>query len=135
MPFTSVVTAAGGAGGFASTASDLARWARALYGGEVLLPSYLVARCSTTSAGRPPSSRACRTALASSVVEIDGAPRVGHSGRLLGFRSAVRYLPEQGVAIAVLTNQSRTDPAPIVRALLRIALTPVDRACGCRQRR
>ena len=38
MPFTSVVTAAGGAGGLASNSSDLARWARALYGGSVLHP-------------------------------------------------------------------------------------------------
>jgi CubicO group peptidase (beta-lactamase class C family) len=69
------------------------------------------------------------------VVEIDGLRTVGHSGRLLGFRSAVRYLPDRGVAIAVLTNQSRTDPAIIVRNMLRIALTPVEGACGCRQRR
>ncbi len=43
VPFTSVVTAAGGAGGFASNARDLARWAHALYGGEVLAPEYLQA--------------------------------------------------------------------------------------------
>ena len=43
VPFTSVVTAAGGAGGFASTARDLARWARALYGGEVLGPNTVAA--------------------------------------------------------------------------------------------
>ena len=36
MPFTSVVTAAGSAGAIASTTQDLARWARALYGGDVL---------------------------------------------------------------------------------------------------
>src|SRR3990170_3387366 len=36
MPFTSVVTAAAAAGGFASNSTDLARWARALYAGAVL---------------------------------------------------------------------------------------------------
>jgi D-alanyl-D-alanine carboxypeptidase len=133
VPFTSVVTAAGAAGGFASSARDLALWAHALYGGEVLAPEYLRAMVDVR-----------RTAAAKSAIpygygvqalEIDGRPTVGHSGRLLGFRSAVRYLPDQGVAIAVLTNQSRTDPATIVRSLLRLALTPVDHACRCPERR
>jgi len=39
------------------------------------------------------------------------------------------------VSIAVLTNQSRTDPGPIVRSLLRLALTPLDDPCRCRQHR
>ncbi len=133
VPFTSVVTAAGAAGGFASNARDLAMWAHALYGGEVLAPAYLKAMVDVR-----------RTAAAKSAIpygygvqalEIDGRPSVGHSGRLLGFRSAVRYLPDQGIAIAVLTNQSRADPAPIVRSLLRLALTPRDTACRCPERR
>ena len=37
VPFRSVVTAAGSAGAIASTAGDLARWARALYGGTGVL--------------------------------------------------------------------------------------------------
>ena len=106
-------------------------WAHALYGGEVLAPAYLTAMVDVR-----------RTAAAKSAIpygygvqalEIDGRPSVGHSGRLLGFRSAVRYLPDQGIAIAVLTNQSRADPAPIVRSLLRLALTPRDTACRCRR--
>jgi D-alanyl-D-alanine carboxypeptidase len=59
---------------------------------------------------------------------IDGHPSLGHSGRLLGFRSAVRHFPIDGVTIAVLTNQSRADPGLIVRALLAVAAprpTPV----------
>ena len=133
VPFTSVVTAAGAAGGFASTARDLARWAHYLYGGEVLRPEYLTAMVDAGTTTALKSS--IPYGYGTQVVEIDGLRTVGHSGRLLGFRSAVRYLPDQGVAIAVLTNQSRTDPAVIVRNMLRIALTPVDQACGCRQRR
>jgi D-alanyl-D-alanine carboxypeptidase len=133
VPFTSVVTAAGGAGGFASTARDLAHWAHYLYGGEVLRPEYLAAM---TDVARTTALRsAIPYGYGAQVVEIDGLKTVGHSGRLLGFRSAVRYLPDQGVSIAVLTNQSRQDPGAIVRQLLRIALTPVDRTCVCRQRR
>ena len=36
VPFTSVVTAAGAAGSIATTATDLAHWAQALYGGPAL---------------------------------------------------------------------------------------------------
>jgi D-alanyl-D-alanine carboxypeptidase len=133
VPFTSVVTAAGAAGGFASTARDLARWAHYLYGGDVLRPEYLAAM---VDAGPTTSLKsAIPYGYGTQVIDVDGYKTVGHSGRLLGFRSAVRYLPDQGVAIAVLTNQSRTDPATIVRNMLRIALTPVDEPCGCRQRR
>lgn len=132
-PFTSVVTAAGAAGGFASTARDLARWAHALYGGEVLRPEYLAAMIDADSTTALKST--IPYGYGTQVVEIDGNRTLGHSGRLLGFRSAIRYLPDQGVAIAVVTNQSRTDPATIVRNMLRIALTPVDEPCGCRERR
>jgi D-alanyl-D-alanine carboxypeptidase len=133
VPFTSVVTAAGAAGGFASTARDIARWAHALYGGEVLRPEYLAAMVDATGTTTLKSN--IPYGYGTQVLEIDGLRTVGHSGRLLGFRSVVRYLPDQGVSIAVLTNQSRTDPTPIVRSLLRIALTPLDQPCGCRQRR
>ena len=55
---------------------------------------------------------------------IGGRLAVGHSGRLLGFRSAVRHLPNDGVTIAVLTNQSRADPSVIVADLLSIVFEP-----------
>jgi CubicO group peptidase (beta-lactamase class C family) len=55
------------------------------------------------------------------VTTLDGRPALGHSGRLVGFRSLVRHLPAEGITIAVLTNESNTDPTVIARALLRIA--------------
>ena len=120
MPFTSVVTAAAGAGGIASTSADLARWARALYAGRVLDAESVEAMVSDISLTAPYEPRV-PYGLGVQRVEIDGAATLGHSGRLLGFRSAVRWLPEEDIAIAVLTNQSRTDPGTFVRALLRIA--------------
>jgi hypothetical protein len=56
------------------------------------------------------------------VTSIGGRTALGHSGRYLGFRNVVRYLPGEGVTIAVLTNQGVKDPAKIAAALLRIAL-------------
>ncbi|MGH2473923.1 MAG: serine hydrolase domain-containing protein, partial [Candidatus Limnocylindrales bacterium] len=120
VPFTSVVTAAGGAGGVASSASDLAVWARALYGGDVLAPTSRMAMLDPSDSARYKPS--VPYGLGVQVVDIDGQRTYGHSGRLLGFRSAVRYLPAQDLAVAVLTNQSRTDPGVIVRALLKIVL-------------
>jgi D-alanyl-D-alanine carboxypeptidase len=120
MPFTSVVTAAGGAGGLASNSGDLARWVRALYAGRVLSPESVDAIIGDISSTEPYKPRV-PYGLGVQRLDIDGAPSLGHSGRLLGFRSAVRWLPDDDIAIAVLTNQSRTDPAIFVRALLQVA--------------
>ena len=58
-------------------------------------------------------------------VPIAGRYALGHSGRFLGFRNVVRYLPGEGLSIAVLTNQGAKDPARIAEALLRMILAPV----------
>jgi D-alanyl-D-alanine carboxypeptidase len=126
VPFTSVVTAAGSAGSLASTADDLVTWAKAVYGGSVLTPpslSAMVADVAVTAPFKP----SIPYGLGVQAATIDGRPTLGHSGRLLGSRTVVRWLPDQGIAIAVLTNQSRNDPNLIARALLRVLLgTPVE---------
>lgn len=130
-PFRSVVTAAGGAGAMAGTSSDLARWARALYGGRVLGP---VGTALLLSGFSPTTSYLPNAAYGYGVqaISIDGHPSLGHSGRLLGFRGAVRHFAIDGLTIAVLTNQSRADPGEVVRALLAVALPspPACRICA-----
>jgi len=130
VPFTSVVTAAGSAGSIASTAEDLVTWARALYGGNVLTPASFVAM--VTDAQRTVAFKpSIPYGLGVQEATIDGRPTLGHSGRLLGSRSVVRWLPNEGIAIAVVTNQSRNDPGLVARALLRVVLgTPVP-CTGC----
>ncbi len=123
MPFRSVVTAAGGAGSIAATSPDVARWARLLYGGKVLgdeMTAAMLASVVDTASYRP----RIPYGIGVQAFPILGRPAVGHSGRLLGFRSAVRHLPAEGLTIAVLTNQSRADPAVIVNDLLSIVLAP-----------
>lgn len=120
MPFTSVVTAAAGAGGFASNSTDLVRWARALYAGAVLSEASVDAMLGGISETELYQPRV-PYGLGVQRLDLDGVPSFGHSGRLLGFRSAVRWLPDEDIAIAVLTNQSRTDPGIFVRALLKTA--------------
>jgi D-alanyl-D-alanine carboxypeptidase len=126
-PFRSVVTAAGGAGSVASTSGDLARWGRALYGGKVLGPTGTGALLAgfTPTAGYVPG---VVYGYGVQALVIDGHPSLGHSGRLLGFRSAVRHLPIDGLTIAVLINDSRDDPGVIVQRLLAVA-RPIAPGC------
>jgi D-alanyl-D-alanine carboxypeptidase len=130
-PFRSVVTAAAGAGSLAGTSGDLARWARLLYSGEVLGPNgtaVLLGGFAATAVYRP----SVAYGYGVQAVVIDGHVSFGHSGRLLGFRGVVRHFPLDGVTIAVLTNQSRADPAAILRALLVIAAPPPPPCPICR---
>jgi hypothetical protein len=65
------------------------------------------------------------------VFPIDGRLSFGHSGRLLGFRGVVRHLPGAATTIAVLTNQSRADPAVILEHLLAIVFAPAPLCHQC----
>jgi D-alanyl-D-alanine carboxypeptidase len=121
-PFRSVVTAAGAAGEMAGTSADLARWGRTLYSGQVLGPlgtALLLSDFRKTNHYLP----GVVYGYGVQAVSIDGHPALGHSGRFLGARSAVRHFSVDGLTIAVLINQSRADPAVIVRALLKVALS------------
>jgi D-alanyl-D-alanine carboxypeptidase len=122
-PFRSVVTAAGGAGSIAASSIDIARWAKALYGGAVLSPDSLatmLADVSNTARYKP----RIPYGLGVQSVTVGGWPALGHSGRLLGFQGVMRYFPGQGFSVAVLTNQSRADPGVILKALVAIVAPP-----------
>jgi len=123
MPFRSVVTAAGGAGSIASTALDTARWMQAFIAGRVLPPAMHDAMLGDM----------LRTVLRQAAVPyglgiqeviLAGHPAIGHAGRFLGYRGVVRYLPDLGITIAVLTNQGDYDPAKIAAALVRVVAPP-----------
>jgi D-alanyl-D-alanine carboxypeptidase len=120
-PFRSVVTAAGGAGSLAATSGNVAAWARALYGGRAIdgeSLSLMLSGIDRVAGYRP----RVPYGLGVQAIVVDGHRTFGHSGRFLGFRSVMRWLPDEGVAIAVLTNQSRADINPLVARLIRIAL-------------
>ena len=127
-PFTAITTATGAAGSLAMSARDLAHWARALYGGLVLPPELLalmIADAAVTQTLKP----AYPYGLGVQVFTIDGRITYGHSGRLVGARSIVRWFPDAGVAIAIVTNQSRYDMTPILRDLLAI-VAPTETGRG-----
>lgn len=131
MPFRSVVTAAGGAGSIAATALDAARWMRAWAGGQELSPA--LERQVLADVGRTARLHArIPYGLGIQALPIAGRPALGHSGRYLGIRNVVRYLPGEGVTIAVLTNQSVADPTRIATALLKVILPPLPPKPGAR---
>jgi D-alanyl-D-alanine carboxypeptidase len=130
MPFRSVVTAAGGAGSIAASSSDVARWGRLLYSGKVLgddMTATMLAGVRDTAAYHP----RVPYGLGVQAFPIGGRLALGHSGRLLGFQSVLRYLPAEAVTIAVLTNQSRADPGFIVNDLLSIVFAPDPPCLRC----
>ncbi len=130
VPFRSVVTAAGGAGSIASTSGDAANWIRALGQGEVVAPSTLVEMLKDVAITTRYHARIAY-GLGLQAVPVLGRPAIGHSGRFLGFRSVIRYFPNERIAIAVLTNQSGIDPMRIATPLLELALPPLPCPPSC----
>ena len=96
MPFTSVVTAAGGAGSIATTSADAARWARLLYTGEVLGPE-MTARDARRRRGhgRLPAARPVRPRRPG---VLDRRPADGRPQRAAcsGTGRPMRHLPGRG---------------------------------------
>lgn len=121
VPFTSVVTAAGAAGAVAGTAEDAARWAEALYGGHVLQPETMRAAIddvARTAVHRP----RIPYGLGVQVVRYGKQVTWGHSGTFTGFKTAIRWLPDRQIAIAVLTNQNRSELTSLMKQLIALAV-------------
>jgi D-alanyl-D-alanine carboxypeptidase len=129
-PFTSVVTASGGAGSIATSSDDLVHWAAALYGGDALSRDSRDAMFAdiARTAGYGPG---VAYGLGVQSVTVNGLPAYGHSGRFLGARAVVRWFPREHIAIAVVTNQSRTDPNRVLASLQKLALQPQPDCLSC----
>jgi D-alanyl-D-alanine carboxypeptidase len=122
-PFRSLATAAGAAGNIASSARDLALWARALYGGKVL--DSVGSKAMLDVSGSLLLRSSIPYGLGVEQFTVAGRTAYGHGGRLMGARSAIRYLPSEGISIAVVINTDRGDPAAIANALATVALPPL----------
>ena len=118
VPFISVVTSTGAAGSMAATALDTAHWMNALGSGRVVPPE-MVAAMQADEAHTAAVGANLTYGLGISTVKVAGHVAMGHSGRYLGARNVVRYLPDLHLAIAVLTNQSEIDPALIAASMVR----------------
>ncbi|MEQ1891259.1 MAG: serine hydrolase domain-containing protein [Planctomycetota bacterium] len=114
-------------GGFVTNGGDLARWARALYGGDVL--SRELRTKMTTSQPAPELGRDVGYGLGAITWKTPHGPAVGHEGFFPGYTSCVRYWPEHDVAVAVQVNTSdfKDLPRPLGRLceeLLVLTLAP-----------
>ncbi len=97
-----------GGGGLVSNARDLAFWARALYGGRFLNDAALAEMLHSTSPYRAwGSTETSATDLYGLGVFIYSTPygtAYGHSGYIMGYRSAMVYLPKYDLSVALQTN-------------------------------
>ncbi|HEX2189360.1 MAG TPA: serine hydrolase [Longimicrobiaceae bacterium] len=124
-------------GGFASTAEDLARWARALYGGRAFPPPLLDQVLDGVEA--PMLGREARYGLGVIVSPTPLGPSWGHSGYMPGYLTEMRYWPDRRIAVALQVNTTArgalgAPPGRIVTELARVVaahLSPAgDTAAG-----
>ena len=98
-------------GALHATASDLARFAQALFTGAVVSPRSLEEMLKPG----PELGAGARYGYSVVIESSGGEPRYWHSGGA-GFSSIFSYSPEQGQSVAVLCNQM-VDLRPVARAL------------------
>jgi D-alanyl-D-alanine carboxypeptidase len=108
LPYVSEATAVGAGGGMAATASDVARWAAALYGGGILDPASMTSM--TDVSPSKPYKPSFNYGMSFQQLPIAGRVAWGHRGHLDGFWSAVACFPNSGVTIAILTNADWINP-------------------------
>jgi D-alanyl-D-alanine carboxypeptidase len=105
-------------GGYASTAQDLARWAKMIYEGKAfsrdLLPQVL------DGVPAPMLGRETRYGLGVIIRKTSAGVSYGHAGFFPGYMTDMMYFPDQRVAIAVQVNTSvpRDLGKPLSRVLV-----------------
>ncbi len=115
-PWTSMATFIWAAGAMMSTPTDLARWARALYGGRVLTPGSLALMTDFQGSHRY-GLGARRTSKGDRVAW-------GHGGSLDGFQTGMWYLPAIDASVVVMWNRWPHDTGKVID---RLAERLVDR--------
>ena len=120
-------------GGFASTAEDLARWAKLLYEGKVLRKELLDQMLTGVEAKEGRGSGAGnKYGLAVQIRPSDWGVSYGHGGWFPGYLSEMEYFPQQRVAVAVQfnTDASRTlkkGPRAYIADAMRIIVAEIEK--------
>jgi D-alanyl-D-alanine carboxypeptidase len=122
LPFTAEATAVGFAGAYVSTASDLATWANALYGGDILDQATLASMVDISPTLAFKVKPRFPYGFGFEETTIAGQVAWGHRGHLDGFWSAMEYLPADQVTVVVLINADWADPIAASATLARIAV-------------
>jgi CubicO group peptidase (beta-lactamase class C family) len=104
-----------GAGGLLSTANDLAKWDNALYG-ESLLSSQ--SKKIMWSDVIIPGAKSNHYGYGWNLRDIEGLKSTRHRGQVAGFNTEFVRLPNEGLAIIVLTNRYKIRTGPITKKVL-----------------
>jgi len=114
---TSVMTTRGTAGSIVSTASDIAKWGAALFGGDVLAQGSLTEIVTFHNlAGQ--NATWTGYGLGAQRYNFGGIEAWGHSGLVTGETSLLVYSPEMDVSIAMVDNNARSNHFSSANALL-----------------
>ncbi len=107
-------------GGYASTARDLALWAKRLYEGKAFSPELLPQVVDGVAA--PILGRETKYGLGVIIRKTTIGTSYGHSGFFPGYMTDMAYFPEQKVAVAVQVNTSvgRSLGKPLSRVLVEV---------------
>ncbi|GIL41562.1 serine hydrolase domain-containing protein [Roseiterribacter gracilis] len=134
------MTIPGGAGSMRSSATDLAKWNAALFGGKILKPASFEAMTSpgklnngensSAAMKRPdaakdaPPPRKREYGYALQMSDEEGHEKINHGGGIFGFSSMLTEFPKDHVTVVVLANTIGKDvgTAKIVPKIERLAL-------------
>ena len=107
-------------GGYASTAHDLARWAKMIYEGKAFSPELLPQVLDGVSAAM--LGRETKYGLGVIIRKTPAGTSYGHSGFFPGYMTDMMYFPEHKVAVAVQVNTSvgRSLGKPLSRVLVEV---------------
>ena len=108
------MTIPGAAGAMRSSASDLARWNSALFGGKVLKPASFQAmitpgrldngQLSSTAMPKTEGAEPGEYGYALGISKVEGHTRIGHGGGIFGFNTSLQEFPDDHVTVAVIAN-------------------------------
>jgi D-alanyl-D-alanine carboxypeptidase len=109
-----------GAGNVISSVEDLSRFATALFGGALLRPESLATMQTFvgTRGWDPPDLTYGMGLMRLLLRAAQPTPALGHTGALIGYRTALWYLPGSGVTIAVALNQMTAEPDVVATRVL-----------------
>ena len=107
-------------GGYASTAHDLARWARMMYEGKAFSPELLPQVVEGVAA--PMLGRESKYGLGVIIRKTPMGVSYGHSGFFPGYMTDMMYFPDHKIAVAVQVNTSigRSLGKPLSRVLVEV---------------
>ncbi|ANU06996.1 serine hydrolase [Paraurantiacibacter namhicola] len=111
----------GPAGALSGTVGDLATWARALHGGQVVSDASYELMTTRTTYG---DGEISPFGLGLVMQAVRGSPGIGHSGGIFGFSTNSIYLPEHDLFVAIFANTDSpvVDPGTTMRRLAASAI-------------